>query len=42
MKVSFEASNTRSTSWPVRVSLSVVGFAALWLLVAGALAWRRS
>jgi prepilin-type processing-associated H-X9-DG protein len=42
MKVSFEATNTGSTSWPVRVSLSVVGFAALWLLVAGALAWRRS
>jgi hypothetical protein len=42
MKVSFEASNTRSTSWPVRVGFSVAGFAALWLLVAGALAWRRS
>jgi len=30
MKVSFEANNIGSTSWPVRVGLGVAGFAALW------------
>jgi hypothetical protein len=26
MKVSFEVSNTRSTSWPMRIGLGVAGF----------------
>ena len=42
MKVSFDAINTRSTSWPTRIGLSVAGFAALWLLVSTALARRHS
>ena len=41
MTVSFDALNTRSTSWPFPIGLSVAGFAALWLLVAGILARRE-
>lgn len=42
MKVSFNAVNTRSTSWPIRIGLSMASFAALWLLVAATPARRHS
>jgi hypothetical protein len=42
MKVSFDAVNTRSTSWPMRIGLSMAGFAALWLSVSMGLARQHS
>ena len=42
MIVSFNAVNTRATSWPLRIGLGAASFAVLWSLVAATLARRHS